>query len=147
VADGYHAKVGDFGLSASLSRSISSLPRARVRGGTPRYTAPELLSSSYGGSPGGATTASDVYSFAIMLNQVFAGIPPYRDHPQHHDQSFLLDLVLETGTRPTVAALVHTNPILSQIVTTGWSAQPEARPSFRRIAEELAYVASTMRAL
>lgn len=60
IDDSFHAKLADFGLSNSKGRV-----------GTPFWMAPEAIR---GETP---TTASDVYSFAIVMYEIFSEKTPY----------------------------------------------------------------------
>jgi serine/threonine-protein kinase len=70
AADG-GVKVGDFGV-ARLAEGSSQLPSPTVAG-TPRYMAPE---QARGRPP---TAATDVYSVGVVLYEMLAGAPPFRD--------------------------------------------------------------------
>ncbi len=64
------AKVGDFGLSRAMGDVVSShLSTATV--GTVTHMPPELLLS------GRLRPSCDVYSFGVMLWQLFTGAVPY----------------------------------------------------------------------
>lgn len=66
LLQGSHAKVGDFGLTKSLSAAGHSL----VNGFTPLYAPPEL----FDGRP---ERGSDQYSLAILYQTMLTGIPPF----------------------------------------------------------------------
>ncbi|KAJ9524676.1 hypothetical protein QJQ45_024241, partial [Haematococcus lacustris] len=64
------AKVGDFGLSHMSKDGQSHV--SNVRQGTPFYTAPEVLME------GRLTKAADVYSFGVILHELYCGQPAWR---------------------------------------------------------------------
>jgi hypothetical protein len=69
VGPGGATKLGDFGMA--LGSADVSAGNARVRVGTPYYTAPEV----WGG--GTATAASDVYSLGATYFHLLTGRPPF----------------------------------------------------------------------
>jgi serine/threonine protein kinase len=68
------AKVADFGLSRFLRRKkyVSTL---NCDAGTPAWMAPELLRAE----PGSVTPAADVWSYGVVLWEVFSGRVPWGD--------------------------------------------------------------------
>jgi serine/threonine-protein kinase len=69
VGAGGATKLGDFGMA--LGSADLSAGNARVRVGTPYYTAPEI----WGGAA--ATAASDVYSLGATYYHLLTGAPPF----------------------------------------------------------------------
>ena len=69
------AKLTDFGLSYVRRRRDDSMVGYHGVAGSPSYIAPEVLAGrEYGG-------AADVYSFAVLLNEMLSGAVPYDDTP------------------------------------------------------------------
>ncbi|MEO8361362.1 MAG: serine/threonine-protein kinase, partial [Vicinamibacteria bacterium] len=66
---GGNAFLADFGL-ARLSNVQGNLTQAGVQMGSPSYMSPEQWHGS------DVTSASDLYAFAVMLFELFAGVPP-----------------------------------------------------------------------
>lgn len=66
---GVVAKITDFGLSTTLGPQATHV--SNYNSGTPFYVAPEVLSE------GRATKASDIYSFGVLLWEVFNCSPPW----------------------------------------------------------------------
>ncbi|GFH06981.1 protein kinase domain-containing protein [Haematococcus lacustris] len=64
------AKVGDFGLSHMSKDGQSHVSNARQ--GTPYYTAPEVFTEGH------MTKAADVYSFGVILHELYCGQPAWR---------------------------------------------------------------------
>eukprot|EP00892_Ulva_mutabilis_P008873 jgi/Ulvmu1/6358/UM029_0066.1 len=65
----YIAKLTDFGLSFQMDRNKSHMSNMRI--GTPFYFAPEVQGKGY------LSKASDMYSFGVLLWEMFHGMPPY----------------------------------------------------------------------
>ena len=69
VDDDLHIKLADFGLSVFADGSSRSY--ASMRGGNPRWLAPELIDpDEFGLDSQRPTFCSDVYSFACVLIEV-----------------------------------------------------------------------------
>eukprot|EP00934_Nitzschia_sp_Nitz4_P005852 Nitzschia sp. Nitz4//scaffold201_size42423//8478//10203//NITZ4_007369-RA/size42423-snap-gene-0.39-mRNA-1//-1//CDS//3329541317//5842//frame0 len=123
-------RVFDFGLAKELkARDLVKLPdefNATGLTGSRRYMAPEVaLCKSYG-------LAADVYSFAIIFWEVFAGLDafPRMDTEKHYDQ------VVLKGKRPRKNAASSgglVSKTLLEMMTQMWSADPSERPSFRDV--------------
>lgn len=68
-ADGSHRyALSDFGLIKVTSSDATTLTATGVQGGTERYAAPELISNFKR-----ATARSDIFSFGVILFDIFAG--------------------------------------------------------------------------
>jgi serine/threonine protein kinase len=65
----FNAKICDFGLSRTMTHSLLSTQAPAV--GTPQYMAPEALRAEP------LDTKADVYSFGVLLVELFAGAPPW----------------------------------------------------------------------
>ncbi|RIB02148.1 kinase-like domain-containing protein, partial [Gigaspora rosea] len=86
--DMYNSYITDFGLCRPMSQDSSS---KEIFGVLP-YIAPEVLfGEKY-------TMKSDIYSFGIIMSEVFTGYPPYHDIP--HDFSLATQICL--GHRPEI---------------------------------------------
>ncbi|GLI66603.1 hypothetical protein VaNZ11_010524, partial [Volvox africanus] len=70
---GFTAKIADFGLALKLKAGESHI--SNIRRGTPFYIASELVED------GRATTASDLYSFGVILWELFHGCTVARRLP------------------------------------------------------------------
>mmetsp|Transcript_7038 Transcript_7038/g.17323 ORF Transcript_7038/g.17323 Transcript_7038/m.17323 type:complete len:522 (-) Transcript_7038:28-1593(-) len=123
--------------------------------GTPEYVAPELL-EAYDAAPArnssadpmraAATFASDVYSLAVLANEVASGKAPYEGAERPDAQ---LQTVIETtyttpalcravvaGRRPDLADPCGRS-VFPQLVESAWAADAAARPTARSFAESL----------
>ena len=108
----FRAKVADFGLSMKREAGAT---------GTPFWMAPELLRGE-----GENTAASDVYSFGIILYEIYA-----RKDPYHGER---LSVVIngiknkEVMKRPSVPSA--TPPMVATIMSECLLDDPQARPTF-----------------
>lgn len=119
------------------------------------WRAPELIRADISG--GGSTIGTregDVYSFAIILYEMFGLKGPwglgYRDdgddNPNHHHETItkideILDQVANPDRhdgyilRPDLKLLAHRNPspCVIRCIEDCWNQDPESRPDFRRV--------------
>ena len=127
----FRAKVSDFGLSVK---------RRAARGppGTPLWMAPELLRSR----KAQPSTATDVYSFGILLSEVFNRADPYAE-----DQMPMRDLLRciaapPDGPPPKRPNIGRSVPFMfADLMARCWHPLPAARPSFASIGSQLRMVA------
>ena len=91
--------------------------------------APEVLSKNK------YSEKADVYSFGIVLAEVFSGKLPYTD-PEHKglNQAQLMYHILEKDARPSIDTL---EPALQQLIRDCWNTDPRLRPSFTEIVVRL----------
>eukprot|EP01102_Stenamoeba_stenopodia_P018241 TRINITY_DN6667_c0_g2_i1.p1 TRINITY_DN6667_c0_g2~~TRINITY_DN6667_c0_g2_i1.p1 ORF type:complete len:585 (+),score=105.90 TRINITY_DN6667_c0_g2_i1:226-1980(+) len=124
VTKNFDVKISDFNLSAVKKEDDSD----RGVKGTPLYMAPEI----YLGEP--YTEKSDIYSFGIVLWQLFTRNTPYNNSMAHFSIDTLLDAVCD-GSRPEIPA--DCPQTLSNLIQDCWSEDPTSRPDFRDIIWEL----------
>jgi len=65
---GFTCKITDFGLSAMMDPKKTHV--SNFRHGTPFYMAPEIFN-------GQTTTASDVFSFGMLMTELYTGLHPW----------------------------------------------------------------------
>ncbi|XP_070553545.1 uncharacterized protein [Ptychodera flava] len=117
------AKIGDFGFSklrhdADLAASQSGVSMR----GTPAWMAPELLDPTIGD----VTTKVDVYSFGMILWEMFT-----RRHPYKGLSVFQIIERVRQNKRPEIP---DTCPAaLSKLINLCWEQKPNRRPSFKDI--------------
>lgn len=111
----FRAKVADFGLSAKKNLGAC---------GTPFWMAPELLRGDSSN-----TIESDVYSFGIILYEVYSRREPY----EGEDASLVLREVANPAVnkRPPIPAACPTHVI--SLMTDSINGDPNLRPSFEEI--------------
>ncbi|XP_051207656.1 protein kinase and PP2C-like domain-containing protein isoform X2 [Lolium perenne] len=110
--------------------------------GTLIYMAPEILRKDL------HTEKSDVYSFAISVNELLTGVVPYTDlraEAQAHTvlemtytEQQLTSAVVSQGLRPALALPESGSPpSLLSLIQRCWDPDPKQRPSFEDIIQEL----------
>ena len=123
--EGVEAKISDFGLSKS-DITMSSMTMATSTGrysGAPAWSAPEVL-----GQEGDFTEKSDVYSYAVIMWELFSGERPFRGF----DFIKVFNMVFRKGDRPSPLP-TNMDARLSDLMQKAWSQDPQARPTFLEI--------------
>lgn len=132
-----HAKIADFGLSKwrqlSVSKGSGSKPSEMV--GTVIYMPPEEYEPSKSRR---ADVKHDMYSYAIIMWEVLSRQIPFEEVTNHLQIMFS---VLR-GSRPDVtleslSAHIPNRETLIGLMTSGWAANPDERPSFLKCLIEL----------
>jgi serine/threonine protein kinase len=117
-------KITDFGISRTVSNDISNDVMTGQMG-TCHWMAPEVLANHPYGLP------ADVYSYAIVLWEVFAREIPYKSV----NPAMIPYQVLHQDLRPTIAK-VTSEPIKTLIVKC-WDKDQSIRPTFSEVLEYL----------
>ncbi|KAL2895799.1 Protein kinase and PP2C-like domain-containing protein [Bienertia sinuspersici] len=110
--------------------------------GTLIYMAPEVLKKEI------HTEKSDVYSFAVSVNELLTGVVPYTDLRAEAEAHTVLEMsyteqkliaaVVSDELRPVLADLESGAPSsLLSLIKQCWDAEPNNRPSFTDIVYEL----------
>eukprot|EP00884_Botryococcus_braunii_P009555 jgi/Botrbrau1/18600/Bobra.0367s0041.2 len=122
---GYVAKVSDFGLSVhhSMQRDTGSNNELL---GTIAYTAPEVLLD-----PSNLQMASDVYAFGLMMWEMYHCQPVY----EGLIEAQIFHGVLEGSLRPEWES--GTPSDFQSLASACWNQQPERRPSFQEVINDL----------
>ena len=112
----FRAKISDFGLSAKKKYLGAT--------GTPYWMAPELLRRESTNS-----AESDVYSFGIILYELYSRKDPY----EGEDPATVLDEIVDKNVnkRPSVPAGMP--PKIAEIMNECVDGNPEKRPTFEEI--------------
>lgn len=120
-------KITDFGLSRALRTAATKIRHGR---GTPLWMAPEqFMSIEY-------TIAADVYSFGIILWQIFTQEHPFPDKKTIED----LKIAIMNGERPEISDRMI--PELANLIRRCWHMDPGQRPQFSEISKELRIILS-----
>ncbi|GFN92264.1 guanylate cyclase [Plakobranchus ocellatus] len=96
------------------------------------WTAPELLRSDLEDWP---TQACDIYSYAIILQELFTRDDPYFELAEHLTPEQILDAVVHNRLRPEPS--LDAPIIVRQVMELAWSDIPTARPTFEQIGKML----------
>ncbi|CAG8640579.1 7593_t:CDS:1 [Ambispora leptoticha] len=119
----YSSFITDFGLCKPVSQDSST---EGIFGVIP-YIAPEVLYT--GGKE--YTQKSDIYSFGIIMSEVFTGYPPYYDIP--HDGNLVKSICL--GHRPEIKCGVP--QLLLDLMNECLDAEPQKRPTANELSKAL----------
>jgi len=133
------AKIADFGLSKSIMRPSNKSSQAflntRYRmtsAGSFCYMPPEIfLNEPY-------NFKVDVYSFAMVMYELFEGKVPFEDELQVWSFQELGNMVCK-GVRPYMQ---RTPASVKRLISRMWDTDSEKRPDFRTIVEALSEVKS-----
>lgn len=118
-------KISDFGFSKKISSSSSmSLQSITALKGTPSYLSPEIIERQE------YTKAGDVYAFGIIVYEIMMAQRAYNDF-----DLFKLYKSVINGERPPIDNFV---PLpYQELIKKCWSQDPETRPTFEQIVDEL----------
>ncbi|XP_020795115.1 receptor-interacting serine/threonine-protein kinase 2 [Boleophthalmus pectinirostris] len=136
----YHVKIADFGLSKwrHLSVSKGSGSKPTEMGGTVIYMPPEKYEPSANNRSRRADVKHDMYSYAIIMWEVLSRQIPYDE--MNNPMQIMFSVI--RGTRPdtsldSLPAHIPNREILISLITSGWTANPDERPSFLKCLVEL----------
>jgi len=119
-------KICDFGMARLASDTAALLKPS----GTPAYVAPEVWSGQ-----GGASFASDVFAFAMVLNEVWSLEVPFDGLGPGECKSGIL-----SGKRPEISKSV---PLaIAELIRACWHASPSQRPTMQHVANKLGNLAA-----
>eukprot|EP01107_Rhizomastix_libera_P015819 TRINITY_DN618_c0_g1_i2.p1 TRINITY_DN618_c0_g1~~TRINITY_DN618_c0_g1_i2.p1 ORF type:complete len:1313 (-),score=340.47 TRINITY_DN618_c0_g1_i2:2175-5564(-) len=113
-------KISDFGTSRVVGSSEKQKMTAAV--GTPNFIAPEVLGE---GSQTVYSLSSDVYSFAMLLWQLWTEQEPFSDFKT----VFAIFTFVQSGKRLDIPS----DCPFKQLIENSWSQNPDSRPSFNEI--------------
>lgn len=136
----YHVKIADFGLSKwrYLSVSKASGSKPTEMGGTVIYMPPEKYEPSTNHKGRRGDVKHDMYSFAIIMWEVLSRQIPYEE--MTNPMQIMFSVI--RGTRPdtsydSLPVHIPNREILLSLITSGWTANPDERPSFLQCLIEL----------
>ncbi|CAI7753443.1 unnamed protein product, partial [Closterium sp. NIES-54] len=130
----HQAKIADFGLVRIGEGTSVSTTRVM---GTPGYVDPAYFSTCK------ATTASDMYSFGVLILVVFTGRPPFVEADEEGQlitkwaSDCLSSGDLASLNHPTMDAPADAVLRVAQLALTCTTERTAARPSMAHIANEL----------
>eukprot|EP00208_Stichococcus_sp_RCC1054_P001625 CAMPEP_0206147012 /NCGR_PEP_ID=MMETSP1473-20131121/32126_1 /ASSEMBLY_ACC=CAM_ASM_001109 /TAXON_ID=1461547 /ORGANISM="Stichococcus sp, Strain RCC1054" /LENGTH=1059 /DNA_ID=CAMNT_0053543779 /DNA_START=733 /DNA_END=3909 /DNA_ORIENTATION=+ len=120
---GFTCKLADFGLSRILDLNCTHVSTQSF--GTVPYMPPELLSS------GRLSLATDAFSFAILMWELFTGTEPYKGLAFGQ----VMFNVVHKGLRPDLPP--DCPPAYLELMTACWADNEADRPTFDKIVAEL----------
>ncbi|XP_071379374.1 receptor-interacting serine/threonine-protein kinase 2-like [Centroberyx affinis] len=133
----FHVKIADFGLSKwrQLSVSKGSGSKPTEMGGTVIYMPPEEYEPS---KTRRADVKHDMYSYAIIMWEVLSRRIPFEEatNPMQIMFSVLRGMRPDTGLG-SLSADIPSRETLINLMTCGWTTNPDERPSFLKCLIEL----------
>ena len=124
LTDDDRCKVSDFGLS-KCEELRTAATSTMGQAGTPAFMAPEFLDENV------FSEASDVYSFAIVMWEIWSRQVPWSDtNPMQ-----IMRNVVDNGERPPVPAAMP--PELRKLMVRAWAHDAGERPTFEELAAKL----------
>jgi len=99
---------------------------SKGKAGSPVYMAPEMLLDL------GYDEKADIYSFGIVLWELFTQEEPYKDKFRSFDD--LVEAVTKKGKRPDIPETCP--PKLKSLIQQCWNPSPAIRPPFSKILKE-----------
>ena len=127
----YYPRIGDFGLSRCFPNSSSNSLKLSMtcHVGTPLYMAPELFEEDEQYGP-----SIDVYSFGILAYEILTANEPYYELGEKVSLFTLISKVVK-GYRPKHSIEIPDK--MWNLITKCWSENPEQRPTFEYIFDQL----------
>lgn len=119
VDDNWQVKVADFGLATVKSKTF-----AKTMCGTTGWVAPEVLNDQ------GYTEKADVYSFAIILWELFTRQIPYAGK-----NTMQVVRSVDRGERLPIPDACPAD--YAELITTCWETDSSKRPSFQEVLQRL----------
>ncbi|XP_067887738.1 receptor-interacting serine/threonine-protein kinase 2 isoform X2 [Heterodontus francisci] len=133
----FHVKIADFGLSKwrRLTMSKSSGLKSPTAGGTVIYMAPEQYEPNKAKR---ADVKHDMYSYSIIMWEVLSRKQPFEDatNPVQVMFSVLQGSRPDTSEESLSLDIPHRKTLI-ELMISGWSQNPNERPSFTKCLMEL----------
>lgn len=121
ITKNWEVKITDYGQT-----NIKDLARTMTSISSVAWTAPEILNGET------ITVKSSVYSFGIMLNEIFSRKVPYEgEHPLKVVTKIL------SGFRPPLAECPSQ---IKMLIQSCWDADPDQRPNWHVVLSELSHI-------
>ena len=115
-------KICDFGSSRRISCNEIKLE------GTVQYMAPEIMNNYIGNKPTEKKEALDIYSFGILMWEIFSDKMAYVDIKIENVVN-LLTLILQKNIRPDISAIKINSKTIRTLIQNCWTFNPDGRPS------------------
>ena len=124
VSKAWTCSVADFGISTVRP----TVTRAMTCIGTPAHMAPEVLQKEK------YSESADVYSFAVVLFELFAGIPAFSEGDFATMNIAVLNGAIIDGARPSLSKIPSK---MATLIEDCWAQDPNIRPDFTEIVSRL----------
>ena len=120
----YYPHICDFGESKISELTVSAILMETYKG-SPAYMAPEVFSDQP------YKYKADIYSYSIITYEVLTGKNPFPGYKS----TFKLQTDIKNGKRPDLSFVADKD--IQEFLTKCWSENPDERPSFKEIVEEI----------
>ncbi|KAK4749824.1 hypothetical protein SAY87_027273 [Trapa incisa] len=133
--DSGHLKVADFGVSKILkvAKTVKDMSETRLDSSW-RYVAPEVYRNEE------YDTKVDVFSFALILQEMIEGSPPFSSTPEYE-----VPKAYVANQRPPFRASEKHYPYgLKELIEECWHEEPLSRPTFGQVIKRLDYINDQM---
>jgi len=124
----FSCKISDFGISTIKPKMECTMTSV----GTPAYMAPEVINKNR------YTEKADIYSFGILLIELYTGSPPYSDDNKAYSPAQLMYLVVHDGLRPVVPDSCP--KALQHLIHKCLHGDFKKRPSFIQVSQTLSKI-------
>jgi serine/threonine protein kinase len=122
-----NVKLFDFGVARDLDERTDGVIRKMTPcTGSYRYMAPEVMTGQ------NYSSSVDVYAFSLLLCEILTLARPFSGCS---NLSSLIDMVVMNRKRPSLQAVQDKN--IQKLLKFGWHSNPDMRPSFALIVDEL----------
>ena len=118
-------KIVDYGFNSAIDAASIFLKYKNKNA----FSSPEVLADNRN-IGAGINPASDVYSFGILIWEVYTSTIPF-DVPIKK----IIELVVNENLRPEISKQLSSK--ISQLIRTCWETNSTLRPSFKLIIEQL----------
>ncbi|OQV13963.1 putative serine/threonine-protein kinase [Hypsibius exemplaris] len=109
------------------------------------WSAPEILQSGMLGRSAVPTKAQDVYSFGIIMGEIFsddAAFQRFQDAPFNFTPTEIITKILSGNLRPRLVSGNDAPVAVHRLLEHCWASEPTERPSFKTIKNVLLQVSS-----
>eukprot|EP01101_Sappina_pedata_P012089 TRINITY_DN823_c0_g1_i2.p1 TRINITY_DN823_c0_g1~~TRINITY_DN823_c0_g1_i2.p1 ORF type:complete len:442 (-),score=155.51 TRINITY_DN823_c0_g1_i2:519-1799(-) len=120
----FRVSVCDFGLAQIKPKNVTNLDYDPH--GSPIYMAPEVFVGEY-------NEKCDIYSFSICLWEMYTCRQAFTE--MDDDLPAFIHAICDCDHRPVIPS--GCSKRLAKLITLGWSKNPQLRPSFKAILDEL----------
>jgi len=125
VARDWTVKVADFGLSKFIEET--KVEHTLTACGTPVFSAPEVLNHQK------YTFSADVYSFGMVLFEMWVRQPPFHDLPPYQ----VIVSIVQKGAKPEIPASKDVPLSVIDLMNECLSYNPKDRPTIQQVIKSL----------